>query len=367
MSPNLVSLIMQFLTPDAIAKIASALGLDRSILQKAVIAAIPTILGYLTSAATKPGGERQLANALAQQPAGAFDTLMNVLGGAGQKSLADQKSLVEKGSSLLSGLLGGSTQDSLTRAIGQYAGIGEGTSKSLIGMLGPLVLDTLGQQQRKEGLDTSGLVNLLGSQRQQFAAALPSGFGPSDLLDSLGGAARTAAAAGTRTAHSATSTVTDAGRRAAGATASASRNWLYWIIPALALAGLLFYLFRPTEPVVQQSATPVQNLTVAGLDVGRQATDSIANLRTTLGGITDVSSAQAALPRLQEITAQFDRVTGVRGQLSADQRKALTGMVNPAMAALNQLFDKVLAIPGVSQVLKPAIDTLRARLATLVA
>jgi hypothetical protein len=35
------------------------------------------------------------------------------------------------------------------------------------------------------------------------------------------------------------------------------------------------------------------------------------------------------------------------------------------MPTLNQLFDKVLAIPGVSDVLKPTIDLLKAKLAML--
>ena len=34
---------------------------------------------------------------------------------------------------------------------------------------------------------------------------------------------------------------------------------------------------------------------------------------------------------------------------------------------LNQLFDKVLAISGVAEILKPTIDTLRAKLTTLTA
>ncbi len=68
MGTNLVSIIMKFLTPEVIARLASALGLDRAIAQKAITAAIPTILAYLGNAVTKPGGERQLANALAQQP-----------------------------------------------------------------------------------------------------------------------------------------------------------------------------------------------------------------------------------------------------------------------------------------------------------
>jgi hypothetical protein len=354
MAANLVSLIMQFLTPEVIARIASALSLDRTILQKAVAAAIPALLGYLAKTVAQPGGEKQFANALARQPAGALDTLMNILGGTGQKALSDQKAFVENGSSLLSGLLGNGTQE-LIRAVGQYAGLGEGAGKSLMGMLGPVVVDALGQQQRKEGLDIGGLANLLTSQRQQFAAALPSGFGSAELLQSLGGTARTTAAAADRTT------------RATGAAASASRNWLYWVIPALAILALLYYMFKPAERVVQQSAPPVQSLAVGGVDLGRQVTDSIANLRTALGGITDVSSAQAALPRLQEITAQFDRVSAQSGQLSAEQRKVLNGLVNPLMATLNQLFDKVLAIPGVSAVLKPVIDNLRARIAALAA
>ena len=48
------------------------------------------------------------------------------------------------------------------------------------------------------------------------------------------------------------------------------------------------------------------------------------------------------------------------------QRNVMTaGVVNPMMPSLNQLFDKVLAIPGVSEVLKPTIDALRVKLAAL--
>jgi hypothetical protein len=40
MTTNLVSVVMQYLTPDMIAKIASALGLDRNATQKAIAGAI---------------------------------------------------------------------------------------------------------------------------------------------------------------------------------------------------------------------------------------------------------------------------------------------------------------------------------------
>jgi hypothetical protein len=55
------------------------------------------------------------------------------------------------------------------------------------------------------------------------------------------------------------------------------------------------------------------------------------------------------------------------GQLSDAQRKVIAGLVSPMISVLNQLFDKALAIPGVAGVIKPTIDTLKARLATLTA
>jgi hypothetical protein len=139
-----------------------------------------------------------------------------------------------------------------------------------------------------------------------------------------------------------------------------------WAIPALAIAALLLYLLaRPGEQVVQQGVTTAQDITVAGMNVGKQVTDTVASLRTTLTSITDPASAQAALPRLREATAQLDRVTGVLGQLSTSQRTVIAGLVNPVMSTLNQLFDRVLAIPGVADIIKPTIDTLRVKLAAL--
>jgi hypothetical protein len=162
--------------------------------------------------------------------------------------------------------------------------------------------------------------------------------------------------------------VGDTGRRAAEAASSRSLNWLYWLIPVLAILALLIWLFgQQTDQAVQQGVTSTQSLTVGGLDVGKQVTDSIASLRATLGDITDAASARAALPKLQDVTAQIDKVGGVVGQLSPEQRKLLAGLVNPVMPTLNQLFDKVLAIPGVAEVLKPTIDALRAKLAVLAA
>jgi hypothetical protein len=283
-----------------------------------------------------------------------------------------QSSFIEKGSQMVSALLGGQEQNSLVQAVAKFAGVSQGPAGSLLGMLAPVVMGTIGQQrQQGRSLEANGITDLLASQKDNIAAALPTGLssllGGTGLLDALGGAARTATAAGNeaaRVASSAARVVGDTGRRAAETTAP--RNWLYWLIPIAAIVALLIYFFgRPAEQVVQQGVTPAQSLIVGGLDLAKQVNDSITNLRTTLGSITDAASAQTALPKLRDVTAQIDKVDGLIGQLSPEQRKTLAGMVNPLIATINGLFDKVLAIPGVADVLKPTIDVLKDRLAAL--
>ena len=73
------------------------------------------------------------------------------------------------------------------------------------------------------------------------------------------------------------------------------------------------------------------------------------------------------MPKLQDVTAQIDGVDGPIGQMTPGQRKLVAGIVNPLMPTINQLFDKVLVIPGVAELLKPAIDALKAKLAILTA
>src|SRR4029450_2977177 len=164
---NLVSVVMQCLTPDMIAKIASALGLDRNVAQKAIAGAIPALLASFADVASSPNGARQLTNTLTQQ-SGSLESLKNLIGGSGQNSLA------ETGSSMLSSLFGGGTLDTMAQSIGKFAGLDASSSKALLGMLGPVVLGVLGQQQRSAGLDAGGLASLLGSQKAQIAAAIPS-------------------------------------------------------------------------------------------------------------------------------------------------------------------------------------------------
>ena len=168
MSVNLVSLVSEFLTPDLISRISTALGLDRSLVGRAAVALGPAILGKPFACCLDDGGGAQLANTVSQQSPSILDTLASMIGGAGQQTL------VKDGINTLGSLLGGSAVSALAGAVGRLTGIPQGAGSSLIGILTPAVLGLLGKQQAAQGLDASGLAQLLAAQKDNIAAALPS-------------------------------------------------------------------------------------------------------------------------------------------------------------------------------------------------
>jgi hypothetical protein len=381
MAANLVSVVMQFLTPDMIAKIASALGLERAVAQKAVGGGVPALLWSLADLASAPNGARQLSGVVSQQQPVSPESLKSLMEGSGQKTFA------ETGSSMLSGLFGSGTLDTMAQTIGKFAGVDGGVGKSLLGMLGPLVLGALGQQQRSAGLDASGLASLLGSQKDQIAAAIPSGLADqlsaAGLIDRAAGGPRSgaaaASAAGSRIASASERTVTGAGQAASATTNAAMSRWPYWLAALVVLGGLAWYalgrqgsetvaeLPRPatTQPAAGTVGLAPSDMTIGGVNLANQVNSSVGTLRSVLPTITDAASAQAALPKLRDATAQLNEVSNLATKLTPEGKSALAKLVAAATPTINQMCDKVLDTPGVGDIAKPAINELRGRLDTL--
>jgi hypothetical protein len=373
MAINLTSVVTQFLTPEVIAQIASFLGIDRSVAQKATAAAVPTILASLSDLVGTPAGANQLTKLLSQQQGSPTDLLRK----AGAEGLA------QSGSSMLSGLLGSKTTDSIAQAVGRFAGTGDSGGRALLGTVGPLVLGALGQQQRDTGLDVNGLASLLRSQKDQIVKAIPPGLadqlGAAGLIDKLQSAARS----GTTAASDAGSRIANTSERATAGvsqTAYASRGqasqWPYWLAGLALLGGLAWYALSPVQhsPVETAAATrPVTgtvgvapaDLTVDGVNLTSKINSSINALKSALPTITDDAGAKEALPRINEAIEQLKDVSTRATKLSPEGRSALAKLIATAMPAINQMCDKVIAIPGVGAVAKPSIDSLRTTLDTL--
>lgn len=245
MAIDLVSAIGRYLTPEVVGKIASASGLSGTVAQSAVTAAVPAILSTLVKVVTTSGGPKKLADAVASQPGSVLTDITSKLNGSAQ--------LATQGSSLLSSLMGGGVANLLASTVGKFLGIGEGPVKTVMGLLTPVVLGMLGNQQRATNLDSNGLARLLSGQKDQIAEAMPSGLSDALKKSGLLPSVSTGPSPERRTVHTPT---TPAMRRTADSTRAAT--WPYWVLPLLAMAGLLWYLFpgaQRTEPIKTSERT----------------------------------------------------------------------------------------------------------------
>jgi hypothetical protein len=251
-------------------------------------------------------------------------------------------------------------------------------------------MGTLGKQASAGSLNAGSLASLLTSQKSNISAALPSGFadmiGGTGLLNSLGagvaGANQTARAA----AQSVSSNADRAVKQAFGLP-----GWAQWALPVIVIAALAWWFLGnraanvaeqaktaatqatqtaqtaadAAKSAATQAAQSLQNLVVGGVDVGSSVQKTVDGLKTALQGVKDVDTAKAALPTLQDATAQLDKLGGLVNQLPAGGKTALAAFLASVRPSLDEAFNKVLAIPGVSEVAKPTIDTIKAKLDAL--
>ncbi len=400
MSTNLVSTIIQLLSSNVISRIATSLGLEKTEVQSGVDAGVPALLAALTSLVSKPGGASALNGVIAQQQPGLLSDLSNVIGSSAQDDV------MKSGMSAMSSLLGGSTLSSLTSAIGRYAGLGNNASQGLMGLLGPVVMGALGQAQRAGGLDANGLASLLQSQKGNIASALPTGISNylsgSGILDGL---ADSAGSASTMTRSSRPDYSTSAKYQ----DPSSQSRWLPTALAALAVLALIGIAWNlrsrtpneetavttpapkieaPVEsaansampsstgtstgvsgadimPAPFQALDNLRGIKVGDTDVGAQLASAVTGMRSSLSSIHDTASAQSAVQLLTNSATDFSRLSKMLDQLSPDTRKTVVNIIISTRPMLDQLCDKALAIPGVSAMIKPTVDSIRSQFDSL--
>ena len=388
---NLVSIIMQLLTPDLLGKLASGIGGDKSLVQKAAGAAIPSILAGLAGVAGQSGGGSLITGAISKLDPGMMGSLASVLGGSGQGALATT------GSNILGGLLGNSALGTLAGALGKFSGLGGTASTGLLGALVPIVLGSLGQQQKSMGLDAGGVAKLLGDQKANIQAALPADFSKllsgSGLLDgvmgSAAGMASSAAGAASGMASKAAGSMASSTSSAASSMsktatkmasdaddAAGGTNWLPWLIGLVALAAIGWFLLgrgapppapapapAPAATAAAPAMAPAMGSIMAGdLDVSGTFKGAVDKLTAALPAIKDEASAKAALPDLTAASDAVAKISGVADKIPADGKTALAGLAKAAVATLGPMVTAALANTAAGPIVKPVLDGIMAKL-----
>ena len=348
---NLVSIALQYLAPALIGKLASGLGLGQGITDKIVRAAIPVILGSLASKAAKPDGARALFDVLGKQDTGLLGRLSNVLGSPQQKTIAEQ------GSNALGTLLGNTSLGSLVGAVAKFSGASQSATGGLIGMLAPIVLGTLSQQQKSSNLDAGGIAKLLSDQKSNIASAIPSDLAKllsgTGLLDAvMPKPASTPAAAGA-----------PASRPAATPAATPFNGWPWAVL--VAVASLLWSTMFSGPPAAWSSIPAPPRLMAANTDVAGEIDSQLKGLHSLLSGVKDMTTAEQALPRLRRAQLEIERLDGAARQLPSDSRRLLAGHVASWLPVIAPMLTSLAGNSAIAPLVKPLLDGVLGRLQAL--
>ena len=369
MAVNIVSLVQQFVTPQLIGRMASSLGVNPAIAQTLAAAALPAILAALGGVAATPAGAQNISNTISNQDPDLLGNLMKSIGGAAQGDAA------AGGAGVLGSLIGNPALGGLAGALAKFSGANPDAAKHVLGLVTPAVMGTLGQQDPDSWSDGNGIAKFFADQKSAIAAAMPANLAgalsSTGLLKGFEGAAMAGAATA---AASATGTMRPAQGAASSAASAAVPSGLPgWVVPAVivvALALLGWYFLAPKavpEKVAATTAQITSAVSVNPADLGKQAAGALDGVKTTLTGITSADAAKAALPKLTEATGQIDKIASAANALPAEAKTAFKGPLGALIKPILDQLDKVLAIPGVGDLAKPAIEALRAKLTALAA
>jgi hypothetical protein len=353
---DIMNMIAGAATPAIAGKVAGALGLPEAAVRKVMAAGLPVILATLLKRGSTTGGLDAIGAALGGLGKNPLDSLTSALGGgASQVSAAAQG-----GSDMLGSLLGVGATGGLAKTLASYAGIDEKAAGPLVGILGSSALGGLKTAADKEGLDTAGLMRLLGSQKGQIEKAIPADLGR--MLSSAGILPQAAEVAG-------------AARAAipAAAPPAQSGGWMKWLLGALVLAALAWlatnFFGRAPETVATEAPAAVtaaaDALVVDGVNIGETIQGVLGNLTTTLAGVKDTASATAAVQALTEADTTLGGLESAVSSLPAEGKTALQALIAGALPALKTTIDGLLGDSAISAILKPTLDGILAKLTTL--
>ncbi len=228
MPSSLLDAVKSYFHGDFINKAAALLGENNVSVNKAINAGIPAVLSGIINNVQAEGGSK-IFN-LVKQAAGAAlpDSPENLLSGAGS-------SILNTGSSFLSSIFG-NNNSVIGNLLSTFSGVKGSTANSLLSAIAPVALGFIGKEVSSNNLSASGLSNWLSAQKQDILNALPAGF-------SLPSISRLKTPESTYTAN-------------VPPTEKTGPNWLLWILVALVLVALLWYLMRgcnkmptPTSPM----------------------------------------------------------------------------------------------------------------------
>ena len=363
MSFNIIEAIKNQLGGDTLAQLSSLIGENQDKTKNALGASVPALLASLTSLVSKPEGASQLFSTLGKLDPSLLGNFSSLLGSQGN-------AVAQQGNSLLASLLGSGTIGSLVGALAKFTGLGQGSTSNIISTLTPLVLGLLSKQSQSQGLNAAGLASLLAGQKQNILAAMPAGLG--SVVSSISGLSGILGS--TRETIDASAATAKAGMtgvaRDVPQTITADRSGLpRWVIPLVILAILAFVAYQLLSR--KGTENPAQAPTAVATDVASQVasglTTAVNSVTEALTGVHDAASANAALPKLRDVSSRLDTLKGLWAQVPDAAKPAIKTALSSAVPKAEDLLGKVDALPGVGEIIRPVAEEVLNKLKSFLA
>ena len=391
---NIVDLVKEQLTSQVLGSLGSLAGTNEAQTKAASAAAVPALLGGLAKLAGNAQGAGQLASALGGLDLGMLGNLAGVLGGANSSKVSNL------GGGLLGTLFGNTATSAIVETLASFLGIKGGVARSLLSYLAPVVLGTVAKQLTSSGksIDASGIQSLFADQGRNIQSAMPAGLSLGDfgsIAKAVSGATSGGASHSSHASH---------GQQAS----SGFPSWLPWLaLPLIALAAFWFMnkdkpvdkgatVTNPTdmmkkkmveaqksgeaiaEKAAEKGAEAVKATTDAVSAAVEKATDAIdltafggdvtglfGKLTDSFKGITDVPTAEAAVPGLKDLAGILEGYKATADKLPEAGKTTVKEMVGTNLGILQPIIDTVLAIPGVGDILRPIVEPMLKTLGAL--
>jgi len=261
MSIDLLSLVKESISSDAVNKISTSLGESPAGVQKAFDAGIPALLSSMMSKGSTGGG---LTSLLALFNAGGHDA--NILHNFSSAATGSGASaLIESGKKILDAVLGSKTAG-VADAISSQAGVRASSASSILAMAAPLALGAISKAS-PHGVSVASLTELFHSQKDSIMRALPAGLGS---LVGLGGSV---AAAGSAAVN-----------KAAAAVVPESKGMNFWpllaLLGALIIGGLIWYFNQgsPVQKAVETASTAASTAAATATSAASSAWAALGEL-----------------------------------------------------------------------------------------
>ena len=178
---NLFEELRELLVGEVASKAANLIGEKEDKVKIALEGLVPTFVGGLMKRASNEAGATTLMNVVKKgtKEGSIIEQLDDLL-----KNKESFAIFVEKGNSVVSMLLP-DKKSSIATMISQFAGVRNSSATSLLSVVAPLVVGKLGSLVNAQGLDKTGLANVILDQRSILLDETPESLQPK-MIDVLG-------------------------------------------------------------------------------------------------------------------------------------------------------------------------------------